>query len=216
MSHATDPGAVRRPSPRKRGAFLLARLAEVGQAGVRIRPLGANRAGEVRLGRFLRNPRVTPQEMVATAAARTAGLVAGRHVLVIQDTTSLRDDGDQRSLHLHPAIAVDATDGALLGLVHATFLRRTGGKRALCAKRPFAEKDSRRWLDATQEAGKLVAAGAAGVTVVMDREADLYEQFACRPRPNCWSAPITIASWPRTANGFTTAPQTCRNWAMRT
>ena len=181
MSHGAEPGTVWRPPPRKRGIFLLKRLAEVGQAGVRVRPLGGNRAGEVRLGRFLHNPRVTPHEMVATASARTAGLVAGRHVLVIQDTTSLRDDGDQRSLHLHPAIAVDAADGALLGLVHATFLRRTGGKRALCAKRPFAEKDSRRWLDATHEAGKLVGAGAACVTVVMDREADLYEEFACRP-----------------------------------
>ena len=49
-------------------------------------------------------------------------------------------------------IAVDATDGALLGLVHAEFLRRTGGKKALCGKRPFEEKESRRWLDATKAA----------------------------------------------------------------
>ena len=47
-------------------------------------------------------------------------------------------------------IAVDATDGALLGLVHAEFLRRTGGKKALCGKRPFEEKESRRWLGCHQ------------------------------------------------------------------
>ena len=98
--------------------------------------------------------------MVATAHARTAGLVKGRHVLVIQDTTSLRDDGDQRSLHLHPAIAVDAKDGALLGLVHAVFLHRTGGKRRQCNNQPFAEKESRRWLDATCAAATLATAGA--------------------------------------------------------
>ena len=102
------------------GAFVLDRLLTVGQAGVRVRPLGGNRAGEVRIGRFLRNDDVTPAEMVRTARARTAGLVQGRHILAIQDTTSLRDDGDQRSLHLHPTIAVDAIDGTLLGLVHAT------------------------------------------------------------------------------------------------
>jgi hypothetical protein len=48
-------------------------------------PLGCDRAGEVRLGRFRHNPRVTPSEMVATAHARTAGLVKRRHVLAIQD-----------------------------------------------------------------------------------------------------------------------------------
>jgi hypothetical protein len=153
----------------------------VGQGGVRVRPLGGDRAGEVRLGRFLRNRRVTPAEMIATASAHTAGLVKGRHVLVIQDTTSLRDDGDQRSLHLHPAIAVDAADGALLGLVHGEFLHRTGGKRAQTNTRPFAEKESRRWLDATAVAATLVPAGAACVTVIGDRESDIYEMFACRP-----------------------------------
>ena len=78
--------------------------------------------------------------MVATARARTAGLVQGRHILAIQDTTTLRDDGKQRSLNLHPMIAVDARDGALLGLVDAVFLSHVGGKKHLCKKRPFAEK----------------------------------------------------------------------------
>lgn len=68
----------------------------MGQRGVRVRPLGGSRAREVRLGRFLHNSRVTPEAMVATAACRTAGRAQGRHVLVIQDTTSLRDDGDRR------------------------------------------------------------------------------------------------------------------------
>ncbi len=146
-----------------------------------MRSLGGDRAGEVRLGRFLRNRRVTSTEMVSTTSARTAGLVTGCHVLAIEDTTSLRDDGDQRSLQLHPTIAVDAQSGALLGLVHAVFLRRRGGQRAQCNNRPFAEKESRRWLDAAIEAAKLVDAGAACVTVIADREGDIYEQFACRP-----------------------------------
>jgi hypothetical protein len=165
----------------KGGAFLLDRIIEVGESGVRVRPLGGNRAGEVRLGRFLHNHRVTPAEMIATAAARTARLVEGRHILVIQDTTTLRDDGDQNSLNLHVAIAVDALDGALLGLVHAEFLRRTGGKKHDCGKRPFAAKESYRWLAAANEASKLEAAGAACVTVVADRECDIYDAFALRP-----------------------------------
>jgi hypothetical protein len=159
----------------------LARLLSVGLSGARVRRLGGDRAGEVRFGRFLHNPRVTPEEMIATAAARTAGLVGGRHVLAIQDTTTLRDDGDQNSLNLHAMIAADARNGALLGVVHAEFLRRTGGKKRDCGKRPFEEKESFRWLTATREAAKLAEAGAACVTVVADRECDIYDEFALRP-----------------------------------
>jgi hypothetical protein len=160
---------------------LLARLVCVGQSGVSVRRVGGDRAGEMRFTRFLRNPRVSPPEMVATARARTAKRVRGRHILAIQDTTTLRDDGRQCSLNLHAMIAVDAADGAPLGLVEAVFLDRAGGKKRLCAKRPFAEKESRRWLDATWTAAGLVAAGAASVTVVADQEGDIYEEFACRP-----------------------------------
>ena len=120
-------------------------------------------------------------EMVGRAASRVAELARGRSVLVIQDTTSLRDDGDQQSLHLHPSLVVDADDGSLLGLAHATVLRRSGGKRASHQKRPFEEKESRRWLDATVAAGMLLRDAATSITVVADREADIYEEFALRP-----------------------------------
>jgi len=160
---------------------LLARLVSVGQSGVSVRRVGGNRAGEMRFSRFLRNLRVSPEEMVVTARTRTAGLVKGRHILAIQDTTTLRDDGKLSSLNLHPTIAVDAHDGGLLGLIEAVFLSHVGGKKRLSAKRPFAEKESRRWLDATKTAANLVAAGATCVTVIADREGDIYEEFACRP-----------------------------------
>lgn len=157
------------------------RLATVGQSGVRIRPLGGDRAGEMRITRFLRNEHVTTAEMFATACARTAGAVAGRHVLAIQDTTSLRDDGTQHSLLVHATIAVGAADGALLGLVDGEFLRRHGGKKAGHKAVAFAEKQSCRWLNGAQAAAELIAHGASCVTVIADREGDIYEEFACKP-----------------------------------
>jgi Transposase DDE domain len=132
----------------------------------------------MRFTRFLRNTRVKPVEMAATARVRTAGLAQGRHILAIQDTTTLRDDGHLCSLNLHAMIAVDADDGALLGFVDAVFLARRGGMKHHCGKRPFAEKVSRRWLDATKTAATV---GAACVTVIADREGDIYEEFACLP-----------------------------------
>ena len=164
------------------GAALLSRLVEVGQSGVSLRALGGGRSGEVRFGRFLRCEAVSPAEMIATACTHTLGLVAGRHVLAIQDTTTLRDDGAKNSINLHPTIAIDAADGALLGLVHAEVLVHDGTAGAVhCNKRPFADKESRRWLDAARASAALRAAGAATVTVIGDREGDIYEDFALRP-----------------------------------
>lgn len=162
---------------------MLSRLVEQRHNAVRVRALGGNRADEIRFWRFLHNRRVTPGEMVQTARAQTLERVQGRHVLAIQDTTSLHDASNtsKRSLHLHPLIAVDAADGSLLGLVHAAFLHRSGGQRETRKQRPIAEKQSRRWLDATIHAASLAQAGARGVTVVADREGDIYEEFALRP-----------------------------------
>ena len=114
------------------GAFLLERLPCVGQCGISLRALGGDRAGEVRLDRFLKNPRVTASEMVATARSHLLGRVRGREVLVVQ---GLRDDGGKCGLYLHPAIVVDAADGALLGLLTAEFLVHDETPRAHCNKR---------------------------------------------------------------------------------
>ena len=165
----------------KGGAFLLARLHEYGMAGVSGARLGAGRAGQMRITRFLHNSSVRSSEMIQTAAGRTATQVQGRHILAIQDTTTLRDDGDRRSLCLHPTIAMDADTGVLYGLVHAEYLRHAGGKRNGRKRRPFHSKESRRWLTSTRKAGALRLAGASQVTVVADREGDIYEEFAQRP-----------------------------------
>lgn len=152
-----------------------------GGDGVAVRRLGGDRAGEIRVTRFLRNGHVTETEMVATAAARLSDRCRGRHVLAIQDTTSVRSDPDGGGgLNLHAVIAVDACDEAMLGLIDACFLARSGGKRARRRDRPFEEKESRRWLDGAERAAA-ACAGAARVTVVADRESDIYEMFAWRP-----------------------------------
>jgi len=146
-----------------------------------VRRLGKTRAGEIRITRFLRNPAVSVAEMVETAAARTGARVAGRHVLAIQDTTTVRAAAEGRCVALHPVIALDAVDGTLLGLVDAQFFVREGGQRAQRKERDFAHKEGRRWLEGAERAAGLAAAGAARVTVVADREGDIFEDFAWAP-----------------------------------
>jgi hypothetical protein len=160
---------------------LYARLVGYGGSGVNVRQLGGDRAGEMRITRFLRNRKVTISEMTSTALERTCARVAGRHVLAIQDTSALRVDEKGLGLSFHPVLAVDANEGTVLGLVDNFFLTRHGGERATRKQRQFADKDSRRWLCGAESASALAEAGAACVTVVEDREGDIYECFAFKP-----------------------------------
>jgi len=161
------------------GVFLHARLVEHCAHGISVRRLGRDRAGEIRLTRFLHSEAVTIEAMVASAAARTAERCARRDVLVIQDTTVVRSDGGG-GLYLHVAIAVDAKDGALLGLVYATFLTREHGRRATRTRRRIEDKESQRWLDGAEAAAR-VCAKARRITMIADRESDIFEAFARRP-----------------------------------
>ncbi|MFV0385985.1 hypothetical protein [Paracoccus sp. (in: a-proteobacteria)] len=76
-------------------------------------------------------------------------------------------------------IAVDAESGAVLGALDAQFMERTEGGKASRRSRAFEDRQSQRWLQATQRAGLMT--GAARVTVVADREADIFGLFAHRP-----------------------------------
>jgi hypothetical protein len=158
---------------------LLARLVSQGSGGIRVRRLGGDRAGEMQITRFLRNRAVTSAEMFATAGARTAARCAGRAVLAIQDTTVVKSRGGG-GLYLHPTLALDADDGSIIGLAHAQFLRRDSGRKADRRQRAIEDKESQRWLDGADAAAR-VCAGAREVTVVADRESDIYQAFARRP-----------------------------------
>ncbi len=154
-------------------------MQQAGQS-IRVRRLGGKRSGEIRLTRWLRNPAVKVGEMAETAAARTAERCVGRHLLAIQDTTVVRSEGGGGQ-YLHAVLGVDAEDGAILGLVDGVFLHRDAGRKAARRALPVAAKESQRWLEGAKSAAA-VGEKAARVTVVADRESDIYEAFArCPP-----------------------------------
>lgn len=149
----------------------------------------------MRFWRFLRNPAVTTGEMVCQAVSGTGTRVAGRDIVVVQDTSELALGGRRaqangygpvgkggalRGLLLHAGLALDAGTGALLGLVDAQVWNRDAGAVAPRRSRVTADKESRRWLDTTARASEALAS-ANSITVVSDRESDFYEHFACRP-----------------------------------
>jgi Transposase DDE domain len=133
--------------------------------------------------------------MAEHAAERTAARVAGRDVVVVQDTSELSVGGRRakangygpigkggalRGLLLHAVVAVDAAHGGVLGLVDAQVRNRRGGKVKSRRSRTIAQKESQRWLDGTVRAGEVLAA-AKSITGVSDRESDIYEHFVQCP-----------------------------------
>ncbi|MDT5010714.1 MAG: hypothetical protein QOH57_2331 [Mycobacterium sp.] len=159
-----------------------------------IHALADDRNQELAFGRFLDHSSVSYGEMLTTSGRFTGQRAVGRHVLAIQDTTEFNfprhadskhgfgRSGNDRDLglFLHPTIAVDAVHGGIIGLVGAQVLNRTGTKVDASKRRVIEDKESYRWLLAAEEAADVLAE-AACITVVADRESDIYEQFARRP-----------------------------------
>jgi hypothetical protein len=160
-----------------------------------LRRLGGHRRGEERAGRFFANPKVTAAKIVEGWSAQTGTACAGRHVLAIQDTTEVKfpttaqrrrglgpvKQGNTYGVLVHAMIAVDATTTACLGLVGGEVWTRPGLVTEPHRNRPFVDRESHRWL-ATAERANEVLRPAAMVTVVADREGDIYPNWASLPQ----------------------------------
>jgi hypothetical protein len=172
---------------RRTGAQLYSRMVE--RESVCLRKLGGDRAGAMRFGRWLSNPNVTHQEIIRGGCQRTARLAAGNHVLAIQDTSELNyqkhaarteglgtvGNGKDVGLFIHPVLVVEAKSRACLGLAHQHTWVRTEAAGDY-ERLPIEEKESYRWVQSAQ-AAKQCLEPAAMVTIIGDRESDIYEEW---------------------------------------
>lgn len=172
----------------KTGKLLYSRMLERGT--VCLRRLSDDRATQRRFHRLLEHHNVTPQEIIRHGGARTAQAAVGRHVLAIQDTSELdytahsyrteglgKTSGNKRlGLLIHPVLAVDAENHACLGIAHQAAWVRQPATQTQTKRRPIEEKESMRWLRGAQAAQQCLQQ-AALVTVVADRESDMYEEL---------------------------------------
>jgi hypothetical protein len=156
--------------------------------------LAEDRAGTRRFTDFLENEAVTRHEMLTHVGRQTGGRATGRHVLAVADTSEFNfathtgrkhgfgtvGNGRDIGVFMHPIIAVDADQGGILGLVGAEVINRSKGKVETAAMRSADEKESRRWLAGAETAGDVLAQ-ASMITMVEDREGDIYDQFARCP-----------------------------------
>jgi hypothetical protein len=176
----------------ERADWLIERVATAGT--LVLRKLGETRAGEKAVHRFLSSPYVSVDRIVETLAARTAAQCTGRRILAIQDTSEInfsgRDkkrrgfgpggDGITPGFFIHPVIALDIESEAVVGLVDAEIWTRSEDRVASRRKRAIEDKESMRWLLGCQAAAGVLSK-AANVTMVADRESDIYELFVRKP-----------------------------------
>ena len=156
-----------------------------------LRQLGGNRAGEMRLGRWLSNEQVTQNELIESITLKSTQSTQGRHVLGIQDTTEINyqahagritgglgtvGNGKDLGFFMHPMLLVDAELETCLGLGAIKTWARTTQARVDYPKQPIEEKESFRWLEtAEQVKGNLNE--VAKLTIIADRESDIYEEW---------------------------------------
>lgn len=151
--------------------------------------------------RFLGNEKVEEKILIEELRERCGRLSSGRNVLVLQDTTEIGLSnhvnrlipgtgvglvGNKKGLGfmLHSSLVIDANKGTALGFCDVQLWHRTENKENNTTKKykklPIEEKESYRWIKASEQS-KTTLSHAQSITIIEDREGDIYEQFAAIP-----------------------------------
>ncbi|MET7243361.1 IS4 family transposase, partial [Methylobacterium sp. EM32] len=176
-----------------RGAWLFERIVTTGS--VVLSSVGGSEAGTAAAHRYLSSSCADWQGILQAFAARTAQACAGRPIVAVQDTSEINftsaaagrhglgpaGNGRNPGFFLHPVIAVDAEDEAVLGLVDAQLWTRAARPTAPRHRRPVEHKESQRWITGAAAAATALADTAQSLIVVADQEGDIYSHFARRP-----------------------------------
>lgn len=149
--------------------------------------------------RFFNNDTITMEALQAALVDPTSPQVEGQHVLCIQDTTEVNYTAHSGRLKasdtelgplsnerdvgffLHPSLVLEAASGFALGFADVHLWNRSWDKldkhERDYQRLPIEEKESYRWIEAAKQA-KLTLHKAKQVTLIADREADIYQLFS--------------------------------------
>jgi hypothetical protein len=172
----------------KVGIYLTQAMIEEQVVGMR--KLGRTSAGTKKIYRFFSNEKVTLEELANNVSDKIGKAAEGLHVLAIQDTTELNyqnhvdrtydlgpvGNGKDIGFFLHPALVVNAQDGICLGLSSVMSWQRTSTSRENYKSLPIEEKESYRWLETALNSKKSLNM-ASKITIIADRESDIYEEW---------------------------------------
>ena len=147
--------------------------------------------------RFLNNENVSEKELIDSCAERTSLLCQGKHVLVVNDTSEINLQSNVGRIvpgtgiglvgnnidvgfFVHLGLVIDVEANQALGyssmqLWHRALDKGTKESRGY-AELPVEEKESYKWIQCATES-KTILSQAASITLVGDRESDMYELF---------------------------------------
>lgn len=162
-----------------------------------IRQITENKAEQKGFYRLLHNENFSEQKIEASIVNRCGELSAGRHVLCLTDSSEFNLESNRGRIKsgsgvgkttkegilgfmLHGCLVVDADRSTALGYSSIEMWHRPEDEPndddRQYQKRPIEEKESYKWIKAAEKSRKQLAQ-ARQITVVADREADIYDLF---------------------------------------
>lgn len=151
--------------------------------------------------RFLENERVSETQLIKELTDRCSLNVSDRDVLVIGDTSSIGLSNHRNRLKaesgigvvgnkeglgflLHGSLVIDANNETMLGFSDVQLWHRQKNKSnnatRIYKKQPITEKESYKWIKASRNSQEVLQA-AKSITIIQDREGDIYDQFCLIP-----------------------------------
>lgn len=150
--------------------------------------------------RFFANEKVEEAKLISTLKERSRYLCSDKDILVIQDTTEINLDNHRNRLQrgtgigltgnnndlgffLHSSLVLDAGQETVLGFSDIQLWHRPEGmdnSQRDIKTLPIEEKESYKWIKASDESKDHLCT-ARSITIIEDREGDMYEQFALIP-----------------------------------
>jgi hypothetical protein len=146
--------------------------------------------------RLFNNESFSEQAIEQSIVNRCGQLCKNRHLLCIQDTTEFNLSGHQGRIKaksglgkttkegilgfmLHSSLVVDATIGSALGYSYIKAWERQEETPDRHVRKyqqlPIEEKESYKWIEAAKQ--------ASAITIIADRESDIYDLLAAVPEP---------------------------------
>lgn len=164
-----------------------------------VNKMAGDHAEKTAIYRMLNNNRFSYKDMLEASFEKCAQNIDSDHVLVIQDTTEFNYQGIKKKLlknedgdigptgndsvagyFCHPGLVVNPTSDTIYGFSSALFYNRSWDKRDKYERNypnlPIEAKESYRWIE-TAIKSKEVIDDTVGITVIGDRESDIYEEF---------------------------------------
>jgi hypothetical protein len=151
--------------------------------------------------RFLDNEKVTEDILIKELTNRCSKNVVNRDITVIQDSSSIGLNHNSKNIQqgsgvgfvgnkqgigflAHCSLVIDTSSETMLGFSDVQLWHRTEDKAnnttKAYKKQSIEEKESYKWIKASKQTKELLNS-AKSITIIEDREGDIYEQFCSIP-----------------------------------